>query len=154
MFHYSTDFFFLLQIDFLLAPSRQIFDMVLKRCEEILQYETKLIDSGLSTNTSQFSLESESFREPALIDYPEDRSILSTIIFYSTYPFAFLMHFTIPDVREMSESGDPTISLFRAYTSTIMCLIWLIIGSYAMVASLESLAGKRNRNKSIVIFNS
>ena len=126
-----------------MAPSRQIFDMVLKRCEENLQCDTKLIDSGLSTNTSHVSLESESFREPALIDYPEDGSILSIIVFYITYPFAFLMHFTIPDVRELSGSGDPTVSLFRAYTSTIMCLIWLIIGSYAMVASLESLAGKK-----------
>ncbi|MGK3742160.1 MAG: Ca2+/Na+ antiporter [Bacillariaceae sp.] len=29
----------------------------------------------------------------------------------------------------------------KAYFSTTMCLVWLIIGSYAMVASLEALAG-------------
>lgn len=50
------------------------------------------------------------------------------------------MQYTIKDVRVMDQEGDPTASISSAFAAVVMCLVWLVIGSYAMVASLESLA--------------
>jgi hypothetical protein len=52
------------------------------------------------------------------------------------------MHYTIPDVRVLDHHGLPTATLAKASMSAFMCLLWLIVGSYAMVASLEALAGE------------
>ncbi len=75
----------------------------------------------------------------SLIEYHMDSSNLETAFFFLLFPLRFLMHFTIPDVRKLSENGEPTATIGKAYCSTISCLLWLIVGSYAMVASLETL---------------
>ena len=68
-----------------------------------------------------------------------DSSNFETIFFFLLFPLRFLMHFTIPDVRMLNEKGEPTATIGKAYLSTLSCLLWLIVGSYAMVASLEAL---------------
>lgn len=50
------------------------------------------------------------------------------------------MHWTIPDVRRLDQAGNPVSSLSTAFAASVSCLVWLIVGSYAMVASLERLA--------------
>lgn len=75
----------------------------------------------------------------SLIEYHMDSSNLETAFFFLLFPLRFLMHFTIPDVRKLNENGEPTATIGKAYLSTISCLLWLIVGSYAMVASLETL---------------
>lgn len=75
-----------------------------------------------------------------LIEFPVEGSNLEIFFWFILFPIRFLMHFTMPDVRSLDEDGQPTATIGKAYFSTCMCLIWLIIGSYAMVASLEALA--------------
>jgi Ca2+/Na+ antiporter len=50
----------------------------------------------------------------------------------------------VPDVRQLDRNGDPTASIGVAYFATFMCLLWLIAGSYFMVACLEKLAELMN----------
>ena len=75
----------------------------------------------------------------SLIEYEMDSSNLETVFFFLLFPFRLLMHLTIPDVRTLDEHGNPTATIGKAFLSTISCLLWLIVGSYAMVASLETL---------------
>ena len=75
----------------------------------------------------------------SLIEYQLGSSSFETICFILMYPLRLLMHLTVPDVRMLDENGEPTATIGNAYISTFSCLIWLIVGSYAMVASLEAL---------------
>ena len=75
----------------------------------------------------------------SLIEYQMDSSNFETIMFFLLFPLRFLMHFTVPDVRMLNEHGEPTATIGKAYLSTLSCLLWLIVGSYAMVSSLETL---------------
>ena len=75
----------------------------------------------------------------SLIEYHADSTNLETVCFFLLFPFRLLMHLTIPYVRMLDEDGEPTATVGKAYLSTVSCLVWLIFGSYAMVASLEAL---------------
>ena len=56
----------------------------------------------------------------------------------------------MPDVRQLDRHGQPMGTIGYAFLSVISCLVWLIIGSYAMVASLEALADLMNVPDSLV----
>lgn len=75
-----------------------------------------------------------------LIEFPVDGSNLEVIFWVLLFPLRLLMHFTLPDVRWLDENGESTATIGKAFFSTFMCLVWLVAGSYAMVASLEALA--------------
>ena len=75
-----------------------------------------------------------------LIEFPIDGSNLEVVFWVLLFPLRLLMHFTLPDVRSLDEKGEPTASVGKAFLATLMCLVWLIFGSYSMVASLEALA--------------
>ena len=75
-----------------------------------------------------------------LTEFPADGSSLEIIFFLLLFPLRFLMHWTINDVRTLDETGNPTATIGKAYLASVGSLIWLIVGSYAMVASLENLA--------------
>jgi Ca2+/Na+ antiporter len=75
-----------------------------------------------------------------LIEFPSEGSNLEVFFWFCLFPLRFLMHYTLPDVRSLDEQGEPTATIGKAFFSTFMCLVWLVIGSYAMVASLEALA--------------
>ena len=90
----------------------------------------------------------------SLIELPskDESNTIMIVLFYLIFPFRVLIHFTIPDVRT-SNNGDnnntthessSSSSLALASLSSAMCLIWLVMGSYAMVASLEALAALLN----------
>lgn len=75
-----------------------------------------------------------------LIEFPIDGSNMEIAMWCFLSPLRYLMHYTVPDVRQLDRNGDQTSSIGVAYSATFMCLVWLIMGSYAMVASLEALA--------------
>lgn len=75
-----------------------------------------------------------------LTEFPGDGSTLEILLYLFLFPLRFLMQWTIGDVRTLDEAGNPTATRGKAYLAILMCLLWLIVGSYAMVASLENLA--------------
>lgn len=97
----------------------------------------------IKASYSDDTLESELFEgadgHGSLIEFQADRSIFEASMFFLLFPLRLLMHLTVPDVRVLDVNGEPTATIGRAYLSTLLCLVWLIIGSYTMVASLEAL---------------
>lgn len=75
-----------------------------------------------------------------LIEFPADASNLEVVFWILLFPLRILMHFTLPDVRSLDENGEPTSTIGKSFFATFMCLVWLVVGSYTMVASLEALA--------------
>jgi len=130
---------------YLMAPSKPIFDKVVEKmeffmdrnCSEDPGEENSDDDDDDDINNNEFD-GADSFE--TLIEFNADSSNLETIFFLLLFPLRFLIHFTIPDVRSLDENGEMNSSVGKAYLSTLSCLMWLIIGSYAMVASLEALA--------------
>jgi len=128
---------------YLMAPNMKVFEAVEDKVEFILE--------KLASNPSlrhQDSLEDVEFsihQEESMVHYPASGSGVAKFFFICLFPFRFLMHWTVPDVRVLDIHGNPTSSmglspLMNSYLAIIGCLIWLIVGSYAMVASLENLA--------------
>jgi Ca2+/Na+ antiporter len=75
-----------------------------------------------------------------LIECPVDGSIVEVTFWVLLFPLRLVMHFTLPDVRSLDENGEPTATIGKAFFATFMCLVWLVVGSYTMVSSLEALA--------------
>ena len=75
-----------------------------------------------------------------LIEFPANAGAFELLIWIFLFPLRWIMHWTLPDVRHMDSHGDSETTISMAFFSTFMCLVWLVIGSYAMVASLEDLA--------------
>jgi len=132
---------------YLMASSREIFDVVVKKCEDLTNtWETSSADAmdegnlGPKVEMLENGEDGDADSEPSLIEFPAGEPWYIIIMFLFTFPLRFLMQYTIPDVRHLSPSGDPKSSLMMALCVVVSCLVWLIIGSYAMVASLEALA--------------
>jgi Ca2+/Na+ antiporter len=133
--------------DYFMAPSRKILDSVVLKMEEIM--ERRASESGdTSDDHNPTSVNNDeavnSFEERSLIEFPTDGFVHEILLYVFLFPFKFLMHHTIPDVRTFSPGGDPTASLFTALMAVIACLLWLIVASYAMVTSLTDLADLMN----------
>jgi len=128
---------------FFMAPSKPIFDKVIKSMELFMEYNCTANAEEIKAAQLNDELEDVEFEDSegykSLIEYQMDSSNFETIFFFLLFPLRFLMHFTIPDVRMLNEKGEPTATIGKAYLSTLSCLLWLIVGSYAMVASLEAL---------------
>ena len=126
---------------YLMAPSQNVYKEVVRKLEELIDNWRKEdidIDEMLS---SSIRLEGLADDEPSLISFPSDGTWYEIVLYLVLFPLKLLMHVTVPDVRHMkAHGGDPTASLPMALVSAVSCLIWLIVGSYAMVASLEGLA--------------
>ena len=126
-----------------MAPSKGIFDKVVQELEEYMKLHTTVCGDELK----QLDVAGDEAEEcddadahVDLIEFPIDGSNVEIVLWIFLSPLRFLMHFTLPDVRQLDRNGQPTASIKVAYLSTFMCLVWLIVGSYAMVASLEALA--------------
>lgn len=125
-----------------MAPSDEVFDAVVDRIDQLVKHW----EDGESEEDvlAQPSMAEEEFEDADphvdMTEFPSDSSNLGTLLFCFLFPLRLLMQWTIPDVRTLDRNGNPTASLGKAYTSAIMCLVWLIVGSYAMVSSLEHLA--------------
>jgi len=74
-------------------------------------------------------------QEPDLIKFPFGSSPLRQILHIILYPFKLIIHLTIPDCRVPQATNDLT----RAFIAMGMCIFWILIGSFAMVTSLEHL---------------
>ena len=127
---------------YLMAPSRNIYKEVVKKLEEMIETWRKE-DIGIDDEALFSSIRIEGFAddEPSLVSFPSGGAWHEIVIYLVLFPLKLLMHVTVPDVRHIkAHGGDPTASLPLAWVSTVSCLVWLIVGSYAMVASLEGLA--------------
>lgn len=134
----------------LMAPSEKVFKAVVDKCEEILQNwdEEKLRGGtgGLVSAPAEIDVEDsvDANAEASLIDFPRGESSIAVLIFLVLFPLRFLLHFTVPDVRGLTPKGDPSAPVMTSFLAILSCLVWLVIGSYAMVASLEALADLMN----------
>ena len=129
----KRDFYFL-------APSQDILNEVVLRMEKIIEANDR--DAGV------VQYEDESFLDnvcESLIEFPACGTNLTITLFSFLFPLRALMHYTVPDVRVVDIHGNPAsknnLSIVgNAFLAVFMCLVWLVVGSYAMVASLETLA--------------
>ena len=115
--------------------------MVDKLKEIILATAGENTSDGATKDQSQI-IEDDSNSHGSLLDFPHGQSNMDVALHLILFPVKLLMHFTVPDVRCLDSHGMPTATLGNAFVASFMCLVWLIIASYAMVASLEILAGK------------
>lgn len=126
-------------VDYLLAPSKEIFDTVTAKCEKMMD----IWEAEEKENAFQSVAHTEHIVEDdieSLTAMPWDGSLVEIICHILLFPIKFLMQITIPDVRHLDSEGNPKGGLMVASLAIFACLVWLIIGSYAMVASLEDLA--------------
>eukprot|EP00535_Pseudo-nitzschia_heimii_P009047 CAMPEP_0197191504 /NCGR_PEP_ID=MMETSP1423-20130617/23527_1 /TAXON_ID=476441 /ORGANISM="Pseudo-nitzschia heimii, Strain UNC1101" /LENGTH=361 /DNA_ID=CAMNT_0042644161 /DNA_START=44 /DNA_END=1126 /DNA_ORIENTATION=+ len=128
---------------FLMAPSKAIFENAIQKMELFMEFNCNASAEEIQEAVAGDADDDESFDGAegyeSLIEHQMDSSSFETICFFLLFPFRLLMHLTVPDVRMLDENGEPTATIGKAFLSTLSCLIWLIVGSYAMVASLEVL---------------
>lgn len=148
---------------YLMAPSRDIFNAFLEKLELMIEAQEKIdeegesgVDSMRASITTTESGRDENFESGddhiSLIAFPYGESSVDIIFFVLLLPLRYLMHYTLPDVRKLDQTGNPVGSVNYAFLSIVSCLLWLVVGSYAMVASLESLAALMNIPDSVVGF--
>mmetsp|Transcript_16115 Transcript_16115/g.21069 ORF Transcript_16115/g.21069 Transcript_16115/m.21069 type:complete len:656 (-) Transcript_16115:239-2206(-) len=129
----NRDFYFML-------PSEEIMDLVIKKMSEIMEVHIAT-DPTLLITSPEETMGDHDDNVESLIEFPSGKSNLEIFFFLVLFPVRALMHFTVPDVRTLDSEGNPNSTLAKAALATVSCLAWLIVGSYAMVASLEALAG-------------
>uniref|UniRef100_A0A7S2EXD8 Sodium/calcium exchanger membrane region domain-containing protein n=1 Tax=Trieres chinensis TaxID=1514140 RepID=A0A7S2EXD8_TRICV len=132
---------------YLMAPSQQIYDEVVKKCQELIAVWSKEGDAEDGGDAAEAAAEEEEYgehedadNEESLIEFPAGEPWYVVIMYLFLFPLKLLMHISIPDVRHLSVDGESKATTTMASVAVVSCLIWLIIGSYAMVASLEALA--------------
>ena len=127
-----------------IAPSVAIFDAVIKAFDKYVSATSSLRDTGLTELDDDRSglnkRDKNADPHEELIEFPANATVLGIVLWGAVFPLRLIMHYTLPDVRQLDHNGLPTASIWVAYASTVMSLIWLLGGSYAMVVSLESLA--------------
>lgn len=133
---------------YLLATSNEVMAAMVDKLEELMEiHEQKLEQIKSSTATSAtgddellHEFEGNSGEFESLVEYPEHGSMVQKFFFVFLYPYLFLLHYTIPDVRQLDQYGKPTASILFGTFAAFMCLFWMIIASLTMVSSLEGLA--------------
>lgn len=125
--------------DILMAPSTKVLDAVVAKCKELVSYRES------HEVADPYTEETEAEMEARLIDFPYGASNVGVFVHCVLFPIKMLMHYTIPDVR-----CDKEPSIRNAYLGVVLCLVWLIVASYFMVASLEQLASLMQIPDSIV----
>jgi len=125
---------------YLMAPSKEILDAVVKKLDGMLALREATSPEALDAGDTSERAGDVSFAEMSLVEYPTGSSKLQQFFFITLFPFRFLMHWTVPDVQVFDSQGNPTSKVSTAFIAIGGCLLWLIVGSYAMVASLERLA--------------
>jgi Sodium/calcium exchanger protein len=130
---------------YLLATSSEVMAAMVDKLEQIMEINEKHLEMSTVSSPTEVDVlldefEGNSGEFECLIEYPADKSMVQKFLFIFLYPYLFLLHYTIPDVRQLDQYGKPTASIFSGTLATVMCLLWMVIGSYAMVSSLEGLA--------------
>jgi Ca2+/Na+ antiporter len=125
-----------------MAPTAEILFAVVNKMEEIILHRTKEVEEStrLSGRPERAGVSEDTADHLDLMEFPSGGSNVEIILFFLLFPFRFLIHHTVPDVQALDAHGNPTATRFKAFLSVFSCLLWLIAGSYAMVASLEGLA--------------
>lgn len=120
----------------LLAPSKRILTMAVDRLKRILHVPP--IGSADTGDTSILTTEEKYLpgAHVSLIAFPYDESIIVKAVHVILFPFKLIIHYVVPDVRKC----DPSLVTRKATIVTILCIALLIMGSYAMVTSLEHTA--------------
>jgi Ca2+/Na+ antiporter len=128
-----------------MAPSKAVFTQIVQAFELYMDAHTSERPAPDRTTDSTHTEASTDFDDSDehvdLIEFPSDGSNIEIALWLFLFPVRFLMHYTIYDVRQTDRNGDPMSTIGYAYLAALSCLVWLIVGSYAMVASLEKLAG-------------
>jgi Ca2+/Na+ antiporter len=127
-----------LHLDIFLAPTEAIFAAATRRLEELLELPI------IEMEYREASLELPIYHE-SLLHYPDEGSLLEKFFHIILFPVKTLIHFGIPDVRKTSVAP-----LSKAVITAIMSVLFLIGGSYVMVASLDSLAHELDLPESVV----
>jgi len=109
-------------------------DAILKVWEE----EEKNEENGEAEEIDDPAFEMEAEVHGKITEFPTDSSAPGIFVHYVLFPMKFLLQLTLPDVRH----DDSTVT--TAWVAVCSCLTWLIIGSYVMVKSLETLAALMN----------
>jgi Ca2+/Na+ antiporter len=123
-----------------MAPSEAVLLAVLDACQHMEHHSGDIpTRPGESDETKlKSSVNSEIETPPSLIKYPAGESRLQQLFYVLLFPLKLLMQVTVPDPRIIpAEAKGPRLSV--ALVSICMCIVWLIVGSYAMVTSLEML---------------
>ena len=130
-----------------MAPSKAVFTQIIQAFELYMDAHTSESETLAapdrttdSTHTEASTDFDDSDEHVDLIEFPSDGSNIEIAFWLFPLPIRFLMHYTMPDVRQLDRNGNPMSTIGYAYLAALSCLVWLIIGSYAMVASLEKLA--------------
>lgn len=112
-----------------MAPSNDIFKLAVSKFEEHM---------GIHVNSCADEPNFAAFEvhHTKLITFPSNSSRYQIFIHLITYPVKLIVHIFIPDIRARTS----TPPLLKGLFASIMSIISLIISSYMMVLSLESLA--------------
>lgn len=130
--------YLVLYADVFMAPSEAVLLSVLDACQhmEHHHYESGQEDEKLLTD---YSARPEAELPPPMTKFPTGESRMRQLFHVLLFPFIFLMQITVPDPRVFwnHEKGGPRLSV--ALFSSCLCIVWLVVGSYVLVSSLERL---------------
>jgi Ca2+/Na+ antiporter len=123
-----------------MAPSKTIFDRAIQQLESYMHHHSN--DEDASTMDAEGPSENSGDADDHvdLIEFPSEGTNAEVFLWIFLSPLRFAMHYTVPDVRQLDEHGNPKTTIGAAFFATFMCLVWLILMSYVMVTSLEYLA--------------
>lgn len=124
----------------LMSPSWEILEEVVKKCQELMG----IWESSKDDDENLHDQEDGDEHHEAFTDFPYDGSTFAILVHFILYPLKLIMQLTLPDVRQKGSTIN------TAWMAVLMCLVWLIIGSFTMVRSLEILAGLLNIPDAVV----
>lgn len=119
----------------LMAPSKETFDKVVSALGKYMA-NAKKNAVGVPVEVEESIATDPEFEDAdvheELIDFPSNGSNSEIIFWVILYPLRFLMHYTLPDVRQLDSNGELKITegkrILHAFLATFMCLVWLIVG--------------------------
>lgn len=128
-----------------MAPSKKIYLAVLEKLEGFMRYNTTIRSNSIIEDVNDDDDDAvegvvDADSHMGLIEFPADAGLFELSMWFFLFPLRFVMHWTLPDVRHLNNEGEFVAGINAAFFATFMCLVWLVMGSYAMVASLEGLA--------------
>lgn len=126
-----------------MAPSEAVLLSVLDACQQMEHHyggetPTATLETGESGLVGSVSWEGEVSIPPSLTKFPTGESRLRQLFHVLLFPIRLLMQITVPDPRVIPNHAK-SLRLSVAVLSIFLCIVWLIVGSYAMVTSLERL---------------
>jgi K+-dependent Na+/Ca+ exchanger-like protein len=122
---------------YFLAPTDEIFAVVTRRFEELLQIP--MIEMQYSEEPSEIEY------HESLVKYPSHGSFREKTFHIILFPIKVLINYGVPDVRTTSVAP-----LTKAVLAAFLSVIFLVFGSYVMVTTLDCLAHELELPESVV----